>query len=273
MVESIKQLSDSAHEELQQEVSDSLESLKDEDVLSITSIRARQVGSASVAEVSLEVSSDMTTTATRALEERIQQYLRRELLKGSYGRSVVATVHAKPNLVICPLLNQQVEGKGAALNAGQDSASVRATEAINHSQDHDHSEAESSKDTNDNQNGSASNGLSATENTMTATSLSSSTESTTISASQIESQVRQQALLLYPKTHFVVTGVTVHFSSQNTVAVDCNIQMDESDGSSLQQVQEYASQLQEALESNSQEIESARIFLDLNQQPAKIVTA
>jgi hypothetical protein len=91
--------------------------------------------------------------------------------------------------------------------------------------------------------------------------------------------VRQQALLLYPQIHFTVTGVTVHFSSQNTVSVDCNIQVDQYNGgdevaggaSSLLQVQKYADRLQDALETNLQEIESARIFLDLN-HPSNIAS-
>ncbi|KAL3930420.1 MAG: hypothetical protein SGARI_004491 [Bacillariaceae sp.] len=265
MVESIKQLSDSAHEELQQEVSDILESLKDEDVLAITSIRARQVGSAAVAEVTLEISSDMTTTATRAVEERIEQNLRRELSsKGNFGRSIVATVHAKPNLIICPLLSSEsIQGEATD---DHDSASF-LTAAAAHDHSHNHN------DDHESDNGASLTNGGGTQKS-SSSSLSSTQDTTTISASQIESQVRQQALLLYPKTHFAVTGVTVHFSSQNTVAVDCNIQIDnnnnnnESDGSSLQQVQEYASQLQDALETNSQEIESARIFLDLN-QPAR----
>jgi divalent metal cation (Fe/Co/Zn/Cd) transporter len=48
--------------------------MNDDDVLSATSIRARQVGSGSCADVTVEISSDLSsTTATRAFEDRVQQ--------------------------------------------------------------------------------------------------------------------------------------------------------------------------------------------------------
>jgi divalent metal cation (Fe/Co/Zn/Cd) transporter len=89
-----QELSDGAHKESQQQAQTIVESMHDEDVLAITSIRARQVGSAVVAEVTVEIASDLTTTATRAVEERIQRSFQRQLSKG--GRTVVATAHAKP---------------------------------------------------------------------------------------------------------------------------------------------------------------------------------
>ncbi|KAL3910987.1 MAG: hypothetical protein SGILL_007466 [Bacillariaceae sp.] len=245
MVESIKQLSDSAHEELQEEVGDILDSLQDEDVISIGSIRARQVGSAAVTDVTVEVHPDMTTTATRAVEERTQQYLRQRLSQGSQGRSVVATVHAKPNLVICPLLHHQAEEEQETPDND-----LIMSDSINDASRED-------------RNVNASTGISEQR---------ISSESSSISASLVESQVRQQALLLYPQIHFFVTGVTVHFSSQNTVEVDCHIQVDQStasdEQSSLAVVQKNADDLQEALETNLQEITHARIYLDLS-HPAK----
>jgi hypothetical protein len=102
-----------------------------------------------------------------------------------------------------------------------------------------------------------------------------------ISASHIEHEVRQQALMLYPKIHCHVTGVSVHFSSPNTVTVDCNIRLNQSitttnsnrvklegDSSTLVEVHKHARELQWVLENNLEQVESARIYLDLNQEPA-----
>ncbi|KAG7360355.1 cation efflux family-domain containing protein [Nitzschia inconspicua] len=250
LVESVKQLSDSAHEELHQEVVSILESLQDDDVLSTTSIRARQVGSASVAEVTVEVELDLTTTATRVVEERIQQHLQRELLKGNQGRSVVATVHAKPNLIICPLLHQtSTESRGMHAHTTISNSKLDGNATLNPI-DISHDDEQAST-----------------------TILSVSASETIVSASQIEHEVRQQALLLYPKIHCQVTGVTVHFSSQNTVSVDCNIWLDQhgdenfppKEESPLTSILACAKELQTALETNVQVIESASIYLDLNQ--------
>jgi hypothetical protein len=211
----------------------------------------------------------MTTTATRAVEERVQQHLRRQMSDGNNGRSVVVTVHAKPNLVICPLLNQHMYGQ--ADSSGNKEA-LQTNAILDHSHDRSDPSLSSARDAAV----TASAGLSPSSVNVPETGPS---KSSSISASLIESQVRQQALLLYPQIHFTVTGVTVHFSSQNTVSVDCNIQVDQYNGgdevaggaSSLLQVQKYADRLQDALETNLQEIESARIFLDLN-HPSNIAS-
>lgn len=274
MVESVKQLSDSAHEELHDEVETIIKNMNDDDVLSTTSIRARQVGSASCADVTVEISPDLSTTATRAVEDRVQQYIRRELLQ-AHGKSssavMLVTVHAKPNLpdmVVCPLLSQQ-----------QDSA--------NNHHNHDESTSKEKFDIHDNSAtklGSTKAAVAAGENGSTP--LTSST-TTALSASQIEHQVRQQALLLYPKIHSTVTGVTVHYSSQNTVSVDCNIIVDDDSGGagddndgnndmatlSIKKVQGYASALQNTLEANIPEITSANIYLDLNSNQGKEVSS
>jgi Dimerisation domain of Zinc Transporter len=248
------------HEELQTEVKDILHSLQDDDVSSITSIRARQVGSASVAEVTVEIQPDLSTTATRALEERIQHHLQKELSKENVGRSIIATVHAKPHLVICPLLQ---------------SDEAKANNKINNSNNNMNFDSLSS-----------SNGVSdgVVEDPVNAVITTRSSNDNMVSASQIEHDVRQQALLLYPKIRCQVTGVTVHFSSPNAASVECDIQVDQqqpksssnldddnntkngdSEGSTLPMIQGYAKELQSALETNLPMIESARIYLDLNQ--------
>jgi hypothetical protein len=265
LVESVKQLSDSAHEELQQEVELILQSLQDDDVVSTDSIRARQVGSAAVAEVTVEIHPGLTTTATRAVEERIQQHLRKELSRGQQGRSVISTVHARPNLVVCPLLRQQGQDMDVAWTRFDDSEQIE-------SHHHDHTARV--------QNHNSPSESTAKETDSSVARIYTKPEAA-ISASQIEHEVRQQALMLYPKIHCHVTGVSVHFSSPNTVTVDCNIRLNQStttpnsnrvklegDSSTLVEVHKHARELQWVLENNLEQVESARIYLDLNQEPA-----
>jgi hypothetical protein len=262
LMESVKQLSDSAHEELQQEVELILRSLQDDDVVSTASIRARQVGSAAVAEVTVEIHPGLTTTATRAVEERIQQYLQKGLSKGHQGRPVIVTVYAKPNLLICPLLRHQGEEVDVAWYNQDDSQQINS-----HHNDHTRKVQNNDKSS------------SMETNSSTAARIYSTTTKRRgiISAAQIEHEVRQQVLMLYPKIHCHVSGVTVHFSSHNTVKVDCNIWLDPSsttttttntdnNASTLMQVQQHAKELQRVLENNLPQVESARIYLDLNQE-------
>lgn len=105
MVESIQQLSDSAHFGLQDDLQTLIERYieADPDVLRISSIRARQVGSAAFCDVTVEISPKLSTTATRAVEERLKKYLVKTLSKIT-GQVITATVHAKAPLVVCPLL-------------------------------------------------------------------------------------------------------------------------------------------------------------------------
>jgi hypothetical protein len=109
LVESIQQLSDSANEELQESVRTVVETYiqsDDDDILRVTSIRARQVGSSAFIDVTVETPPHLSTTATRAVEERLKRHLAISLNQ----QVLTATVHAKPKLmVVCPLLENQQE--------------------------------------------------------------------------------------------------------------------------------------------------------------------
>lgn len=88
------------------------------------------------------------------------------------------------------------------------------------------------------------------------------------STTYIEQQVRNEAKLMYPKIRSV-EGVTVHFTSQNSVTVDVNVRITEDDedtteNNALRKVREYARELKGNLETKLHEIESAQIYLDLN---------
>jgi hypothetical protein len=88
----------------------------DDDIVRVTSIRARQVGSSAFIDVTVETPPHLSTTATRAVEERLKRHLSTTLDISL----LTATVHAKPklnmmDLVVCPLLenaNQAQEQDG-----------------------------------------------------------------------------------------------------------------------------------------------------------------
>ncbi|OEU07295.1 Cation_efflux-domain-containing protein, partial [Fragilariopsis cylindrus CCMP1102] len=81
LIESVKQLSDGADSDLQTEVFEILNELDDDDVIATTSVRARQMGSAASVDVTVEIPSVLSTTATRAVENRVKQRLLVELAR------------------------------------------------------------------------------------------------------------------------------------------------------------------------------------------------
>lgn len=123
LVESIQQLSDSTHEGLQLELKNLVTGLvdHDDDVLGIADLRARRVGSTAVVDITLETSPNLSTTAARAVEERIKRQVVKQLASQS-GHSVTANVRAGPEFVVCPLLEAVTSRNGEA-SQEQDSAS------------------------------------------------------------------------------------------------------------------------------------------------------
>ena len=114
LIESVKQLSDGADLDLQTEVFEILNEMDDDDVIATTSVRARQMGSAASVDVTVEIPSVLSTTATRAVENRVKQRLLVELARRRGGgdddgndstssSGVIANVYAKPYLDI-PLM-------------------------------------------------------------------------------------------------------------------------------------------------------------------------
>lgn len=238
LVESVKQLSDSTDETLHVEISNILSDavmVQDGDVIGTTSIRARQVGSSAVADVTVEIPPVLSTTATRAVEERVRRHLLTSLEK-QYGRqmgSVTATVHAKPNL---PTMSTQMVAENHQRSQQEQPPTIGEGHA---SHVHDHNDDGSS-------------------------SANTHSSVTTLSASLIEQKVRQQALLMYPQIHSV-EGVTVHYSSASSaVTVDVNIRIAASGTTTLEQLQRLGQELKIMLEESLPEIDSARLYLDLN---------
>jgi cation diffusion facilitator family transporter len=116
LMQSVQQLSDGANPLLQKEAQIHCAQLLTEDqddVENIDFIRARQVGSLSLVEVQLTCPMHLSTTAARAVEERWKYWL-----KEKYDYE--ATVNAKPNVVVCPLL----------VNAAKESAPPRSAGSI-----------------------------------------------------------------------------------------------------------------------------------------------
>lgn len=228
MVESIQQLSDSAHLGLQEELQILSKDwiLTDPDVLKISSLRARQVGSSAFCDIAVEISPNLSTTATRALEERLKKYLVAAILERT-GQVITLTVNAKAPLLVCPLLE-----------ATDDSAlTTRRT-----------------KD----------NSSNASLQTGKEEGFDRPRTFTGLSAGQVEMQVRQQALLLEPNQE--VQTVTVHYQSPQRVSVDVTISP--KIASDLTQLRVQAKRLQSVLEEQITEINAARIYLDLLREPS-----
>jgi hypothetical protein len=301
MVESVKQLSDSADSDLQAEIVEILNELDDDDVIAVTSVRTRQMGSAASVDVTVEIPSVLSTTASSAVEERIRKRLIGELSIRRGGRrndassaGIIATVHAKPYLEISPLMevyDQQsqdfydeslfaklafekfdtdVDGK---LTIDELKAGLEKTLNIELSYDRVKrliDEFDVNKD-----------GYLELEEMVTIDKFRSKIEAMSReeimelaiepnmlddmpSTTYIEQQVRNQAQLMHPKIRSV-EGVTVHYTSHNSVTVDVNIRITEESGpNALGKVREYARELKGNLETELQQIESARVYLDLN---------
>lgn len=103
--ESLNQLTDSsADPQLETKVGNIAS--EHEDVLSVTGIKARQVGSKAFMDISVEIPPDFSSTAIRAVEERIRRNILQE--PGVLDAVVRATSSAE-NLVVCPLLQAKSE--------------------------------------------------------------------------------------------------------------------------------------------------------------------
>lgn len=287
MVESVKQLSDSADSDLQSEILEILDELDDDDVIATTSVRARQMGSAASLDVVVEIPSVLSTTATTAVEQRIRQRLLGELAKRrSSSSGIIATVTAKPFLEISPQMDDD-DGESYAklafekfdnnsdgrLTVGELKSGLEKTLNIELSDDRVQKlldEFDVNKD-----------GYLDLEEMVTIDEFRAKIEAFSReekklamqqptqlddmpSTTYIEQQVRNQAQLMYPKIQSV-EGVTVHYTSQNSVNVDVNIRIaDENGNNALGRVRKYAKELKDDLETKLQEIETARVYLDLN---------
>lgn len=285
MVESVKQLSDSADSDLQSEILEILDELDDDDVIATTSVRARQMGSAASLDVVVEIPSVLSTTATTAIEQRIRQRLLGELAKRrSSSSGIIATVTAKPFLEISPQMDDDESyaklafekfdnNSDGKLTVGELKSGLEKTLNIELSDDRVQKlldEFDVNKD-----------GYLDLEEMVTIDEFKAKIEAFSReekklamqqptqlddmpSTTYIEQQVRNQAQLMYPKIQSV-EGVTVHYTSQNSVNVDVNIRIaDENGNNALGRVRKYAKELKDDLETKLQEIETARVYLDLN---------
>jgi len=318
LIESVKQLSDSADSDLQKEVVEILDELDDDDIIATTSVRARQMGYAVSVDVTVEIPSVLSTTATRAVENRVKQRLLVELDKRRGGdddgndftssSGVIANVYAKPYLDIS--LMEDFEKLSLTMTTTDDDATTFAKlvfEKFDADVDGRLSieelksglektlKIELSTDRvqklmdefDENKDGFLQLEEMVTidkfkkrieafskEETELATRQEQQQQQQTLlddmpSTTYIEQQVRNEAKLMYPKIRSV-EGVTVHYTSQNSVTVDVNIRITEDDKNkttenhALREVREHAQELKKNLETKLHEIESARVYLDLN---------
>jgi len=105
--ESVKQLTDTNDEMLVSRVDDIIRNGVDGgDVVEVNRIRARQVGSNSIVDVSITTHEKLSSTATRAIEERLRWAIMEE--PGVIDVDVHSTPAAGSGEVVCPLLATEV---------------------------------------------------------------------------------------------------------------------------------------------------------------------
>ena len=108
--ESVKQLTDTNDEMLVERVDSIIrEGVDGADVLDVKRIRARQVGSSSIVDVSITTRGRLSSTANRAIEERLRWAIMDEA--GVLDAEVHSTPAAGSAEVVCPLLAaEEVKG-------------------------------------------------------------------------------------------------------------------------------------------------------------------
>jgi len=106
--ESIKQLTDTSHDELARKVT--ALAAANEDVESVVRVRARQVGSTSTVDLAVAMPDDRPAFAARAVEEQLKQQILRET-EGVVDIEVRAQTGTG---VICPLLEAKVNNNQTA---------------------------------------------------------------------------------------------------------------------------------------------------------------
>ena len=103
--ESIRQLTDAViDEDMVEEIK--TKSAEDADVLKVTKARARQVGSSALVDIEVEVPAQLSSSAMRAIEERIRVRIKSEVDANILGVEVKAVAQDE---VFCPLLTAVVE--------------------------------------------------------------------------------------------------------------------------------------------------------------------
>ena len=101
--ESVKQLTDTNDEDLVERVEAVIRESDDgADVLDVKRIRARQVGSTSLVDVSIVTPDGLTATANRAIEERLRWTIMNE--PGIFNAEVHSAPASGSNEKVCPLL-------------------------------------------------------------------------------------------------------------------------------------------------------------------------
>lgn len=311
LIESVKQLSDSADSGLQKEVIEILNKLNDDDVIAVTSVRARSMGSAASVDVVCEIPSVLTTSATSAVEERVRQQLLGILSHERKRSGVIARIQAKPYLEISMNDKHSDDEKALAKLAfekfDENADGKLSLEELKSGLERTLKIKELGEDRvrklMDEFDSDHDGYLELEEMVSIDTFISKLKEFSKRereeelrrrimldyhhdgrdhynpiqimpSTARIERLVRDEAKSsMYPKIRSI-EGVTVHYTSQNSVAVDVNIRITDDDKEDdslssdidlLRKAREYAKELKTNLESKVDEIESARVYLDLNE--------
>ena len=288
--ESIQQLSDTTSAEWIRKVEKIVTqevSAADDDVVNVTRIRARPVGSSSLVDVRITTPSRLSTSATRAVEERV----RRHLLNRLQGQVLDAEVHATPVTSATSTTNGKSTtqaGPGAATSSGAPGSEEDKLRNLDGSIVCPLLAEQKQQNSPTTKTAAAAEGENDNED-------ASSVLNMPPSASEIEREVRQISLMVQHshtpaeqqpaekegsspqhKHPFETHSVTVHYLDTMNISIDVDLKMEmQADNSvaspSMKTAGEYSLILKRALEdyyySNSATMNynvKAKIFLDLS---------
>lgn len=262
MGEAVKQLTDaSADEDLVKNVRD-LALQESDDVLAVTGIRTRQMGSKAFVDVYISTPESLSNSATRAVEERVKY----TILKND-PNIVDADVHAKSGIAEAMSLatdTQDYESHSHSHSHGSEGSPGSA--------DHAHEEAELTNALKSEQQAQQQ------ESEIATIAVPSSADEMvgpfepvpTVAISSFQ-EVEDDARKLLDGHEAIksIEGCTVHYDeTSQEVQVDITIKLENPDWTTVTFATTLARELKTVLEEGSANIHTANIFLDLNNAPA-----
>ena len=127
--ESLNQLSDSAADPRLESKVEKIAAMH-QDVMSVTNIKARQVGSKAIMDISVEIPPDFSSTAIRAVEEGVKRSVLRE--PSVVDAVVRATSRVEDVVITCPLLQSHNETAVSMPTVTEVEHHIRSLIAENH---------------------------------------------------------------------------------------------------------------------------------------------
>lgn len=258
MGEAVKQLTDASADEALERNVQTLALQESDDVLAVTNIRTRQMGSKAFVDVYISTPESLSNSATRAVEERV----RYALLKND-PNIVDADVHAKSSTA------EEAMNVDFEVSHSHSHSHHGAEEDHDHGHSHDHAHEETE----------LTSALQASDSSIQSIPVPSISDEivgtfeaahpapealVSISSFQEVEDDARQLLHDHPSIKSI-EGCTVHYDEgSQEVQVDVTIKLENPDWTTITIATSLARELKGILEEGSTNIHMANIFLDLN---------